>query len=66
MPTPGRSPQELAAIAAALGAAADRAKSGTQIVHTAGRSMSAIVDEVRAAMERHGIDPDAADPAHTH
>ena len=24
------------------------------------------VDEVRAAMERHGIDPDAADPAHTH
>ncbi len=24
------------------------------------------VDEVRAAMERHGIDADAADPAHTH
>ncbi len=23
-------------------------------------------DEVRAAMERHGIDADAADPAHTH
>ena len=23
-------------------------------------------DEVRAAMERHGIDGDAADPAHTH
>ena len=34
-----------------INAAADRAKSGTQIVHTAGRTMSAIVDEVRRVNE---------------